>query len=215
MVRVKICGITNVEDALLAARAGADALGLIFAPESPRRVTLARAAAICRRLPPLLLRIGVFVNAPAAEVRRAVIACGLDAVQLHGEEPPSACRTIPVRVIKAFRLKEGADLPRLRRYRVDAWLVDAHASDGRRGGTGTLANWALARRAATMERPLILSGGLAPSNVAAAVRAVRPYAVDACSGVERAPGRKDPSKLEAFIRRARTADALAARGARG
>lgn len=215
MVRVKICGITNVEDALLAARAGADAIGLIFAPESPRRVTLARAAAICRRLPPLLLRVGVFVNAPAAEVRQAIATCGLDAVQFHGEEPPSAGHGFPVRVIKAYRLKERADLSRLRRYRVDAWLVDAYVSDGRRGGTGTLANWDLARRARRLGRPLILSGGLTPFNVTAAIRAVRPYAVDACSGVERVPGRKDPAKLEALIRRAHAADALARRAARG
>jgi phosphoribosylanthranilate isomerase len=215
MVRVKICGITNLGDALRAARAGADALGFIFAPESPRRVGLARAAAICRRLPPFVARVGVFVNPSRAEVRRAVAACGLDAVQLHGEEAPAACRGVPAAVIKAFRPRRPSDLRALRRYRVGAWLVDAFAAGGRRGGTGRVADWGLARRAARMGRPLILSGGLGPSNVAAAIRAVKPWGVDACSGVERAPGRKDAAKLAAFVRRARAAGELAARARRG
>ncbi|MCC7518841.1 MAG: phosphoribosylanthranilate isomerase [Verrucomicrobiae bacterium] len=214
MVRVKICGITNLRDARLAVRAGADALGFIFAAESPRRVTRAQAAAICRRLPPLVARVGVFVNAPAEEIRRTAAACGLDAIQLHGEEPPSACRRLPARTIKAFRLRHTADLRLLRRYPVDAWLVDAFAKNGRRGGTGRLSDWTLARRAARMGRPVFLSGGLTPENVASAIRAVRPYAVDACSGVERAPGRKDPAKLTALIRAARAAPGLAARGRR-
>lgn len=215
MVRVKICGITNLEDALLAVEGGADALGFIFATESPRRVSPARAAAICRRLPPFVTRVGVFVNASRAEVRRVVAACGLDAVQLHGEESPSACRDLAMRVIKAFRPRRAADLRTFGRYRVDAWLVDAFEKRGRRGGTGRLADWGLARRAAGMGRPLVLSGGLTPANVSAAIRAVRPYAVDACSGVERAAGRKDPAKLAAFLRRARAAGRLAGRRRRG
>lgn len=215
MVRVKICGITNLKDALLATREGADALGFIFVRESPRRVTPARAAAICRRLPPFVVRVGVFANASRAEVCRVVAACGLDAVQLHGEESPSACRGLPCRVIKAFRPRLPADLKDLRRYPVDAWLVDAFVEGGRRGGTGRLSDRALARRAARMGRPLILSGGLTPANVAAAIRAVGPAAVDTCSGVEAAPGRKDPAKLAAFIRRVRAAGGLAVSRCRG
>ncbi len=215
MVRVKICGITNLRDALRAAAEGADALGFIFVPGSPRRVSSAHAATICRRLPPFVTRVGVFANASRTEVCRVVAACGLDAVQLHGEESPAACRGLPCRVIKAFRPRRAADLKALRRYPVDAWLVDAFVEGGRRGGTGHLSNWVLARRAARMGRPLILSGGLTPSNVAAAIRAVGPFAVDACSGVERAPGRKAPLKLAAFIRGARAAGGLAVGRRRG
>lgn len=215
MIRVKICGITNRKDALLAVQAGADALGFIFVRESPRRITPARAAAICRQLPPFVARVGVFVNASPAEVRRVVAACGLDAVQLHGEESPLACRGLPCRVIKAFRPRRFSELKNFRRYPVDAWLVDAFVKDGCRGGTGRLSDWGLARRAARMGCPLILSGGLNPSNVAAAIRAVGPSAVDVCGGVERVPGRKDPAKLAAFIRRARAAGGLAASRRRG
>jgi len=207
MVRVKICGVTSVEEALAAVEAGADALGLNFYPPSPRALDLSTAQAICRALPPFVVRVGVFVDQPAAKMMEVAATCGLDCLQLHGAEPPETGEVLrPRRVIKAFRLRTEEDLERLWPYvgAVDAFLLDAYVP-GQPGGTGQTFDWALAVEA--QQRfpavPVILAGGLTPENVARAVRQVQPYAVDVASGVERPPGRKDPAKMRAFVRRAK------------
>ena len=202
-VRIKICGLTNREDALQAVDCGADALGFVFYPKSPRCVTPEAVAAICADLPPFVTRVGLFVN-EAAETMLAVAGeCGLDVLQLHGDEMPSACHLPPYRVIKGVRPASAQDLPGYADFPVSALLVDA-AVPGQFGGTGQRADWALARQLAATRR-VILAGGLTPDNVAEAVRQVRPYAVDVSSGVESAPGKKDPVKVAEFIRRAREA----------
>lgn len=198
-VRIKICGITNVEDARAAVAAGADALGFMFYERSPRCVSPHAAAEIVRAVPPFVARVGVFVNASEAEVRRAVAESGVDTVQFHGDETPEFCRRFaPLKVYKAFRIQSAASLAGLREYDTDAWLLDSFVP-GQLGGTGARFNWELAVEAKKFGRPIILAGGLTPENVAEAVRQVRPYAVDVSSGVESAPGRKDPQKLKDFI----------------
>jgi phosphoribosylanthranilate isomerase len=225
-IQVKICGITRLTDALAAVEAGADALGFMFYERSPRFVRLAVAAQIICRLPPLVTRVGVFVDATEEEVRRTAAECGLDALQFHGEESPEFCarfgggtsaevlRTLtrptdsgtgPVfRVIKAFRIRDRDSLTGLPGYRCDAWLLDSYVP-GQPGGTGSTFNWDLAIEAGRAGRPVILAGGLVPENVAEAVRRVRPYGVDVSSGVESAPGLKDPARIRAFVKAAREA----------
>ncbi|NJC88179.1 MAG: phosphoribosylanthranilate isomerase [Desulfuromonas sp.] len=203
MVRVKICGITNAEDALHAVRCGADALGFVFYSASLRCVTPAQARAISEVLPPFVTRVGLFVNETPERIRAIAGECGLDVLQLHGDEPPQACLLPPYRVIKGVRPSSVADLGALAAYPVAALLVDA-AVPGQFGGTGQRADWQLAAQLATSQR-IILAGGLTPANVAAAVRTVHPYGVDVSSGVEQAPGRKDPEKVAQFIRMAKEA----------
>jgi len=214
--RVKICGITRPEWARLAAEAGADAIGLIFAP-SPRRVDAATAEAIIEALPPWVAAVGVFVDAPLAEVRDLAERLHLAAVQLHGAEPPEAPAGLrPLKVIKAVPLGAEGDLEAVRRWHAaaraagrtpDAYLVDAPPAGGRRGGTGRGADWRLARRLRDeMPVPVILAGGLGPDNVAEAVRTVRPWGVDTSSGTEAAPGEKSPEKVRAFVEAVRAAD---------
>lgn len=200
-VRVKICGITNRDDALHAAACGADALGFVFYPASPRCVTPAAVEAITAELPPFVTRVGLFVNESPARIRAIVARCGLDAVQLHGDEPPQDCLLAPLRVVKGVRPAAGAQLGDWDSYQVSALLVDA-AVPGVYGGTGERADWNLAARLAARRR-VILAGGLKVENVADAIRAVRPYGVDVASGVEREPGKKNPDKVAAFIRAAR------------
>ncbi len=202
-VRIKICGITNADDALHAAACGADALGFVFYSRSPRYVTPAVAAAICAELPPFVSRVGLFVNEAPERILAVVSECGLDVVQLHGEERPQDCLSPPCRVIKGVRPSSDEDLAHLAQYRVAALLIDA-AVPGQFGGTGQRADWSLASQLAATRR-VILAGGLNPENVTAAIRKVRPYAVDVSSGVESAPGKKDPVKVATFIRRAREA----------
>jgi phosphoribosylanthranilate isomerase len=203
--RVKICGITRAQDARAAVRAGADAIGFVFWPGSPRRVSLTRARAIGRLLPPFVTRVGVFVNAAPADVARAVRQAGLDAVQLHGDENPRAYRSCGAAVIKAVSLEGPADVVRAARYPRDvAVLVDAKDHE-RRGGTGQVSNWTLARRLARL-RPILLAGGLRDANVAQAIRAVRPWGVDLSSGVETAPGIKSARKISAVLARVAGAD---------
>lgn len=201
--RVKICGITNVEDALQAVEAGADALGFVFYHRSPRFVTPREVQKIIAELPPFVTTVGLFVNEPLPRIRRTMAAARLDVVQLHGDESPEDCLIEPLRVIKALRIKDAASLEGAARYQVSALLLDAW-SDEHYGGTGLSFDWQLARHL-TGKRPLILAGGLTPENVVAAVRQVKPYAVDVSSGVEAAPGKKDHRKVAEFICRVRNA----------
>ena len=203
MVRVKICGITNQEDALMAVEAGADALGFVFYEKSPRHLSPLQAAAIIAQLPPFVQTVGLFVNAPVEEVNWTADFCGLDLVQLHGEESPEFCTEVDRRVLKVFRVRDASSLSSLDKYRVAGYLLDAW-SPAAPGGTGERFNWDLAA-VAKGHGPVILAGGLTPDNVSQAVAKVHPYAVDVSSGVEAAPGRKDPAKVREFITRAKEA----------
>jgi phosphoribosylanthranilate isomerase len=200
MVRVKICGVTNIEDALLAAELGADAIGLNFYSESPRCISPFTAGKIIGQLPPFVSSIGIFVNWEAAPVIALAAALRLSAVQLHGDESRKLAAQVArkVRVIKAFRIGHESPLPAFSKYRhTSAFLLDA-ATAGKFGGTGEQTDWSRAAAAAKSHR-IILAGGLTPENVAEAIRLVRPHAVDVASGVESRPGRKDPAKLRAFL----------------
>lgn len=201
--RIKICGITNVEDALHAVEAGADALGFVFYAKSPRCVTPQQAQKVVAALPPFVTTVGLFVNESIPRIRRVMAAARLDVVQLHGDEQPDDCLIEPLRVIKALRVKDAASLEGADKYDVSALLLDAW-SDEAYGGTGEQFDWRLVRQL-TAERPLVLAGGLNPDNVAIAVREVQPYAVDVSSGVEAEAGKKDHQKVAEFIRQVRNA----------
>ena len=202
--KVKICGITNLPDARVAAEAGADVLGFVFYERSPRFVSLEAAAEIIRELPPFMIKAGVFVNAPEDFVLRAVRDCGLNLLQFHGDETPDYCLQFGLMSMKAFRVRDASSLEAVRSYPTDAWLLDAYNPD-KLGGTGEAFNWDLAREAQTWGRPIFLAGGLNPGNAAEAIRRARPYALDVSSGVEASPGRKDHAKVRAFIEAARGA----------
>ena len=201
MVRVKICGITTVEDALHAVESGADAIGLVFHEKSPRVVLPEQAAVIVKALPPFVQAVGLFVNADIDFVNATAKFCKLDIVQLHGEESPEFCALVERRVIKAFRVKDVASLDSMGNFRVAGYLLDAWSPTSY-GGTGTTFNWEVAKTAEKFG-PIILAGGLNPHNVREAVESVAPYGVDVSSGVESAPGKKDPDKVAEFIRRAK------------
>ncbi|HTP63832.1 MAG TPA: phosphoribosylanthranilate isomerase [Geobacteraceae bacterium] len=201
MIRVKICGITSVGDALHAVRSGADALGFVFHEPSPRHVSPEMAETIIKELPPFIQVVGLFVNAESAYVNAIADRCGLDLVQLHGDEPPEYCEEIRRRVIKAFRVRDMSSINQISGYRVAGILLDAF-SPAAYGGTGQTFNWDVAREAGKT-CPIILAGGLTPENVRLAVEKADPYAVDVSSGVEAAPGRKDPDKVKEFICRAK------------
>ncbi|RMF93316.1 MAG: phosphoribosylanthranilate isomerase [Nitrospinota bacterium] len=201
MVKVKICGITNWEDAIGAVEAGADALGFVFYPPSPRYISPEQAREIIAGLPPFVTTVGLFVNLPVAEVEEISAYCALDIVQLHGQEDPAYCRAIRRRVIKAFRLQAGAPLPPLSQYPVNAFLLDGY-KEGVYGGSGTRFPWEMAVAAKAYGR-IILAGGLHPGNVREAVNQVKPYGVDVSSGVEEKPGYKDRKKMEQFIQQAK------------
>lgn len=200
MTRIKICGITNLEDALQAVACGADALGFVFFEKSPRCVSPEQAREIISRLPPLVTTVGLFVNEDPQTIRDTAEFCQLDRVQLHGDESPDDCVLPPLKVIKALRVKDAASLTQADEYPVDL-LLDAW-SDQVYGGSGHCFDWQLARELAA-RRPIILAGGLRPDNVAEAVATIKPYAVDVSSGVELSPGRKDHEKVAEFIRRVR------------
>ncbi len=202
--RVKICGVTRLEDAREALRLGADALGFNFWPGSRRFIAPAAARAIVRALPPLATTVGVLVDPSAEELASAVALSGVQVAQLHGDEPPELCDRAPVPVVKALRVAGPEVLAALARYRVAAFLLDAPGPGY--GGSGRTFDWELAREAAR-RAPVILAGGLTPENVAAAIRAVRPYGVDVASGVESAPGVKDHGRLAGFLAAARVEDA--------
>jgi len=203
-VRVKICGITNLEDALLAASLGAHALGFIFYQKSPRAIRPEAAREIIRALPPLVLSVGVFVDEEAQVVREISERVGLDWVQLHGRESPEYCRSLGRRVLKGFRIKNEASLAFLSEYQnaVQAFLLDTYRP-GTPGGTGETFDWEIARQARKYG-PVILAGGLTPDNVAAALQTAKPQGVDVASGVEVSPGKKDPGKLKAFFQAIKT-----------
>ncbi|OGQ50802.1 MAG: N-(5'-phosphoribosyl)anthranilate isomerase [Deltaproteobacteria bacterium RIFCSPLOWO2_02_FULL_53_8] len=206
-VKVKICGITNPVDAASAIEAGADALGFVFWPKSPRNVAPSVARSIIKTLPPFIATVGVFVNEDAGRIRQIASEAGLSCVQLHGDETPAQCACVahaaPYRVIKAFRVQDGFDIISLDAYDVQACLLDAY-KPGLPGGTGEVFDWAKAVEAAKSNR-IILSGGLTPDNVGRAVEMVRPYAVDVSSGVEASPGIKDGLKVRRFIEAVRAA----------
>ena len=196
--RVKVCGTTRLKDALLAVECGADAIGFIFYKKSPRYVTAKTAKEICSKLPPFVHRVGVFVNETADKINRIADRCGLDAVQLHGDESPAFCKKIKRRVIKVVRVKNTASLKEMSRYAVDAFLLDTY-KEHQWGGTGKVFDWELATRAKKYG-PVILAGGLNPGNVKEAIQKVQPYGVDVSSGVEQSPGKKDPRKVKAFLK---------------
>jgi phosphoribosylanthranilate isomerase len=203
VTKVKICGITTLEDALAACEAGADALGFVFAPEAKQRnryVGPEAARAIAEQLPPFVTTVAVCVNEPVARLLEYLEF--VDYVQLCGEETPENCRPVASRAIKAFRAGAGFASETMLAYPAVAYLLDASVP-GAHGGTGQTADWDAARRAVALGRPVILAGGLTPENVAAAVRAVRPYAVDASTGIESAPGRKDHERMRSFIKNAK------------
>jgi indole-3-glycerol phosphate synthase / phosphoribosylanthranilate isomerase len=199
-VAVKVCGITTVEDGLAAARLGADAIGLVFWPQSPRWVDRDKARQISRALPPFVLRVGVFVDAAPDAVARTAEEVGLDVLQLHGHESPEEVARLPRRVIKAVRVGEGFSPDEALRYEGHAAgiLLDTKA-DGSPGGTGRVFDWSRARQVREKASFLALAGGLTAENVHVALNAVRPDLVDVSSGVESSPGRKDPEKMRAFL----------------
>ena len=196
--KIKICGMTDMNDALLAVELGADALGFVFYSKSPRYISVSTAANICNELPPFVAKVGVFVDELEYEIEKALNECLLTALQFHGEEPPGFCQKFAAKSIKAVRMRGEESLRAAAEYDVDALLLDTY-TDESRGGTGKTFDWSLAVKAKEIGLPIILSGGLTTVNVQEAVRRVRPYAVDVASGVEREPGRKDPEKLRRFI----------------
>jgi phosphoribosylanthranilate isomerase len=198
-VRVKICGITNVEDAIAAVDAGADALGFMCYPPSPRYVRAETIREITRVLPPFVARVGVFVDSNTDRVVEVARTAGFDTVQLHGRESADFCRQLgALRVIKAFRMDGPGVLEQLADYAGMPWLLDSYVA-GLFGGTGQTFNWDLACEAVRRGGQVILAGGLTAENVSRAVAAVRPFAVDVCSGVEAKPGRKDLARLHEFV----------------
>jgi phosphoribosylanthranilate isomerase len=201
MVKVKICGITNLEDALIAVEAGADALGFVFFHASSRNISVEEATIIIRRLPPFVQTVGLFVNEELKRVNSIADQCGLDVVQLHGEESPDYCDAVKRRVIKAFRVKDESVLGDMVNYNVAGYLLDAWSPIAH-GGTGSTFNWDIAAKAA-VSRTIILAGGLTPDNVTRGIAMVNPYAVDVSSGVESAPGKKDAGLVNSFIRSCR------------
>ena len=203
-MRIKICGITNAEDAALCVEAGADALGFIFVEGTPRFVTAARAAAIIARLPPFVTPVGIFWDHPVGHVKAVAEECGLGALQLHGDEPPEAIAQHRLPVIKTIKLGAEADLDQLARYEPAAFHLDSRARWSE-GETRVPISWTLARRAVAAGRRVVLAAVLTPENVAEAIGVVGPYAVDVVSGVEAVPGRKDPDKVRRFVRAARSA----------
>jgi len=200
-IKVKICGITNLEDASLAVNLGADALGFIFAP-SPRQISPEAVRPIIRSLPPFVKSVGVFVNQDPEIIRDTMQFCGLDMVQMHGDEPPELCSRFMPDVIKALRIKDKSDLESVLPYKaaVRALLLDTY-SENSAGGTGRTFDWDLAIGIKGTGIPIILAGGLGPSNIQEAFFRVRPYAVDVNSGIEERPGKKSRTLMEELFER--------------
>ena len=205
MTRIKICGITREQDVSAVAEYGADALGLVFYEKSPRHVSVQLAAQLARSVPPFLTVVGLFVNPSVDYVREVLAKVPLDVLQFHGEEEPQFCRQFGKPYLKAIRVKPGLDLVECAaRYAgAQGLLLDAFV-EGTQGGTGESFDWALIPH--DLPLPVILSGGLRAGNVAAAIRQVRPYAVDVSSGVEAAKGIKDAAKIAAFVNEVKNVD---------
>jgi len=203
--RVKICGITAPDHGAAAARHGADAIGLVFHPPSPRLVTIERARSICAALPPFVARVAVFVNPPAAQVDAVIGGCRPDLLQFHGEEPPEFCRSFGLPYLRAVRVRRGVDLLEYLSPFHDAagWLLDAYRDD-LYGGTGEAFDWGLIPQ--RLARPVVLSGGIDAGNVGEAIRRARPWAIDVSSGVESAKGVKDERLIAALVAGVRNAD---------
>jgi len=205
--RVKICGITRVEDAVAAARCGADAIGLVFYGDSPRAVTPRQARTIAAAVPPFVSVVGLFVDARPEEIRAVLDAVPIDLLQFHGDESPELCAGFNRRYIKAVRMREGIDLGEYAtRYETAAGLLLDTYEPGVAGGTGVSFDWSRVPREA--KKPIILAGGLTPDNVAEAVRLTRPYAVDVSGGVESAKGIKDAAHIAAFIQSVHSANTI-------
>jgi phosphoribosylanthranilate isomerase len=200
-VKVKVCGMTNLKDALVAVEEGADAVGFIFYKKSPRSVTMKLVREIVLELPPFVDTVGVFVDETADQINKIADYCDLDLIQLHGDESPTFCKKIRRRVIKAFRVKDMQSVKKLSSYQVSGFLLDTF-SESLYGGTGKVFDWNLALPAKKIG-PVIMAGGLTPNNVQQAIRQVRPYGVDVCSGVESQPGIKDHKKVRAFLENAK------------
>ena len=200
-LRVKICGITNLNDAVLAARLGADAVGFVFYPESPRVVSPRKVKDIIRRLPPFITTVGVFANQEEKYIGQIVDECGIDIVQLQGDESPDLCNRFGIRVFKAIRVKDRTSLDHMKSYHVRAFVLDTYR-ENQLGGTGFPFDWGLAVEAKKYGQ-VILAGGLTPENVRKAIREVNPAGVDVSSGVERRMGQKDPEKIRRFIEEAK------------
>ena len=199
-IKIKICGITNAQDAEAAVAAGADALGFVFYAQSPRCIEPAVAKRIIAQLPPFILSVGVFVNQDQETIRNIYNECGLAFAQLHGDETPAFCESLGRPILRALRLRDRGSLLALAEYKgrmdVRGFVVDAFSAEAY-GGTGQTVDWSLAREVAKAA-PILLAGGLTPSNVQEAVRQVQPYGVDVSSGVEERPGKKDHEKIRAF-----------------
>ena len=203
-VRIKFCGLVRDEDAAFAARLGVDALGFVFTSRSPRRMTIAAATAIVRRLPPLVSVVALFMDDEPALIREVVARVRPQFLQFHGDESPAECATHGLPYLKAIAMATVADVASYAAGYTGAagFLLDAHAS-GEPGGQGARFDWS---RSVPLARPLILAGGLDAENVGDAIRAVRPYAVDVSSGIESAPGIKDAARMQAFVSAVRAAD---------
>jgi len=199
-VKVKVCGMTSLKDALVAVEGGADAVGFIFYKKSPRSVTMKTVREIVLELPPFVDTVGVFVDETAEQINKIADYCNLDIIQLHGDESPTFCKKIRRKVIKAFRIKDMQSVKKLSSFQVSGFLLDTF-SENLHGGTGKVFDWNLALPAKKFG-PVIMAGGLTPNNVQQAVRQIRPYGVDVCSGVESEPGIKDHKKVRAFLKNA-------------
>ena len=199
-VKVKVCGMTSLKDALVAVEGGADAVGFIFYKKSPRSVTMKTVREIVLELPPFVDTVGVFVDETAEQINKIADYCNLDIIQLHGDESPTFCKKIRRKVIKAFRIKDMQSVKKLSSFQVSGFLLDTF-SENLHGGTGKVFDWNLALPAKKFG-PVIMAGGLTPNNVQQAVRQIRPYGVDVCSGVESEPGIKDHKKVRAFLNNA-------------
>ncbi len=198
MTWIKICGVTNIEDALKVVELGADALGFVFYEKSPRKVTIKKAKEIIDSLPKEVVKVGLFVDELEEKVSEITSYCNFDILQFHGDETPDYCKKFPQKIIKAFRIKDKESLVDIPKNDVVYYLLDAY-SEELPGGTGRTFNWDLAKEAKKFDRPIILSGGLNPENIIEALEKVSPFGVDVSSGVESSPGKKDHKKLEEFI----------------
>jgi phosphoribosylanthranilate isomerase len=204
MFRVKICGVTRPQDVRLVAKSGADAIGFQMS-QGPRKITPAQAKKLIKLVPPTLTPVGVFVNEPLAKIKKLIKFCGFQVVQLHGDETASYCDAIPVPVMKVIRMKNPTTHKSYKKYKVAAFLLDSFHK-GVRGGTGKSFKPAWAKKAVTdLSVPVLLAGGLKPENVQKAIRASKVFGVDVASGVEIAPGIKDPKKVRKFVLEARKA----------